>query len=70
MQLKSGIFPATNEDFPRILQVWEAFVRATHDFVSEADIQVFIPLVQNALPEVKNLVCVRDESDQVAGLVA
>ena len=32
------------EDFPRVVDVWEASVRATHDCVSEADIQVFKPL--------------------------
>lgn len=44
MQLQPGIFPARSDDFPRLVGVWEAAVRATHHFVSEADIDVFRPL--------------------------
>jgi putative acetyltransferase len=70
MQLQSGIFPIHPEDFPRMVEVWEASVRATHHFVSEADIQFFKPLVRDALPHVPALACVRDGSHQVAGFIA
>lgn len=70
MQLQSGIFPVRSADFPRVVEVWEASVRATHHFVSEADIEVFRPLVRAGLPQIVQLACVRDGDDQVAGFVA
>ena len=47
--LKDGIFPVQPEDYPRVVEVWEASVRATHDFVAESDIEIFRPLVGEAL---------------------
>ncbi len=70
MQLQSGTFPIHPEDFPRVVEVWEASVRATHYFVREADIQFFKPLVRNAFPHMPSLACVRDGSHQVAGFIA
>jgi putative acetyltransferase len=70
MQLQPGIFPIRSADFPRLVEVWEASVRATHHFVSEADIEIFRPLVRSGLPQVSQLACVRDDDDQVAGFVA
>ena len=56
-------------DFPRVLEVWEASVRATHHFLSDADIQFIKPLIPDALAQVKELVCVRDADDRVAGFL-
>jgi putative acetyltransferase len=51
---------ASEADFDTLLAVWEASVRATHDFISEDNIQFFKPLVRNeALPSL-DLRCVRD----------
>ena len=69
MHLQSGIFPVHPQDFPRVVAVWEASVRATHHFVSDADIQYFKPLVRDALAHIPELVCVRDRHDQVAGSI-
>lgn len=57
------------EDFPRVVEVWEASVRATHDFVTEDDIQFFRPLVRTGLPKVARLACVRDKRGDVVGFV-
>jgi putative acetyltransferase len=70
MQLQSAISPVHPDDFPRVVQVWEASVRATHHFVSEADIEIFRPLLRDGLPQIAQLACVRDGDDQVAGYVA
>lgn len=35
----------SSADFAELLQVWEDSVRATHDFISEADIAFFKPLI-------------------------
>lgn len=70
MHLKEGIFPVHTADVPRVVEVWEASVRATHHFVSEADIQIFKPLVRDAVSHMQQLACVRDSHDQVAGFIA
>lgn len=64
------ISPVREDDFPRVVEVWEASVRATHHFVAESDIQFFRPLVRDVLPRIKNLFCVRDETGVVAGFIA
>jgi putative acetyltransferase len=47
-----------------LLRIWQASVRATHNFVSEDDIRFFKPLVRDALP-VLELCCVRHENTAV-----
>jgi putative acetyltransferase len=66
--LQDGIFPVYPEDYPRVVEVWEASVRATHDFVAASDIEIFRPLVGEALPNL-TLACVRDDEGQVAGFI-
>ena len=69
MQLQAGVFPVHAAELPRVVDVWEASVRATHLFLTEADIQFFKPLVQEELPHVAQLACVRDGEGQVAGFI-
>ncbi|MBD2101380.1 acetyltransferase [Leptolyngbya sp. FACHB-261] len=69
MGLQEGVYLVTSEDFPCLVEVWEASVRATHLFLMEADIQFFKPLVQDALPQMAELACARDEQGQVVGFV-
>ena len=70
MQLQAGVFPIKPAELPRVVVVWEASVRATHHFVSAADIHIFKPMVRDALPLMAQLACIRDDTDQVAGFVA
>ena len=44
-------------------------MRATHNFVTEEDIQFFRPLVRDGLSHVAQLACVRDEGGEVVGFV-
>ena len=60
---------ARADDFPRLLVVWEAAVRATHHFLCDADIQYFRPLVKEAFAHVPHLACVRDDSGTAVGFV-
>ncbi|MUG92988.1 GNAT family N-acetyltransferase [Scytonema sp. UIC 10036] len=69
MRLQEGIDLVRPSDLPRVLEVWEASVRATHLFLTEVDIQFFKPLVRDELPHVEELACVRDEEGQVVGFV-
>jgi putative acetyltransferase len=62
--------PAQPEDYPRVVEVWEASVRATHHFVSEADILIFKPLVREELPQSETLICMRDADGEIIGFMA
>ena len=57
------------EEGDRLVDVWEASVRATHHFLSEADIQSLKPLVLDGLLGLTHLLCVRDMTDDLVGFV-
>lgn len=63
------IFAILPDEYPRVVEVWEASVRATHDFVTEADITAFRPIVRDALPRLEVLVGVRSDDGEVAGFL-
>ena len=69
MDMQDDISPVQPEDYPRVVEVWEASVRATHHFVSEADIQIFKQLVREGLPQSTTLLCMRDADGQVVGFI-
>lgn len=61
----NDITHATRSDLPRLFEVWEASVRATHGFLSEADIQMLIPFVKDGLAHFLPLYCLRDNDGEV-----
>lgn len=69
LQLREGVSVVGPDDYPRVVEVWEASVRATHDFVTEANIAVIRPLVRDGLADVPHLLCVRERAGQVAGFI-
>lgn len=69
IQPQEGVSAVGPGDYPRVVEVWEASVRATHTFVTEADIEVIRPLVRDGLPDVPHLLCVREPAGQVAGFI-
>ncbi len=68
MSHQPSVSPVHEADYDRVTEVWEASVRATHDFVAESDIVFFRPIVRDVLPHVP-LACVRDAAGQVIGFV-
>ncbi|WP_145665710.1 acetyltransferase [Chitinophaga polysaccharea] len=56
-------------DFPGIVAIWEAAVRATHDFLTEEDIQFFKPLILNEYLPAVNLRCVRNKNGDMLGFI-
>lgn len=47
------INPLTSADYPSILELWEASVRATHHFLTEEDINLYKEVIKNqALPNI------------------
>lgn len=69
IQLQPGISPLEPEDYPRLVEVWEASVRATHHFVKESDIEIFRPMVRDVLPRL-TLTCARAVDGAVVGFIA
>lgn len=69
MQSQDAISLVQPQDYARVVEVWEASVRATHNFVSESDIQAFRPFVREELPNVETLACRRDDDGQVVGFI-
>jgi putative acetyltransferase len=56
-------------DLLRLLEVWEAAVRATHDFIEEHDIQLLKPLlIEQYFPQVQ-LSCIRGEDGKITGFL-
>jgi len=52
-----------HKDYAEVVQVWEASVRATHDFLTEADIQYFKPLILNQYLDAVDLFCINDQNN-------
>ncbi len=69
MPLQEGVLPVNPEDFPQMVEVWEASVRATHDFLTEADIQFFKPLVLEELPNMASMACMRNDQGKIVGIL-
>jgi putative acetyltransferase len=62
----SGIRP---EEYDRAAELWEASVRATHDFVTEADLDVFRPLVRASFGEIAQLAGLRGADGLLIGFI-
>jgi putative acetyltransferase len=70
MKLQPDITALQPDDISRALMVWEAAVRATHHFVTEADLALFKPMVRDALASgALSVACVRDDEGEVAGFI-
>ena len=64
-----SITRATKGDFPEIAEVWEASVRATHHFLSEADIAFLRPLILSDYLAAVELRCARGGDGRILGFV-
>ncbi len=56
-------------DFAEITDVWEASVRATHDFLPEAYIQKMKPLVRDEYLHLVTLFGIRNAEDRIVGFI-
>ncbi|MBO9612985.1 MAG: GNAT family N-acetyltransferase [Dyadobacter sp.] len=54
-------------DYPVLLEIWEAAVRATHHFLQEEHIQHFKPLILNQYFDAVDLFCIRDQAGRIVG---
>lgn len=55
----------TFDDHPRLLEIWERSVRATHDFLTEADIAALLPQVRDVYLDAVEI-WVHEDADGVA----
>lgn len=65
--MSQRIDTATAADLPRLLAVWEAAVRATHDFLGEDDIQFYKRMLCEQYFHLVRLDCLRDAYGRVLG---
>jgi len=55
------------DDYLVLIEVWEASVRATHDFLSEETIVELKPLILEQYFDAVHLHCVKDEAGAIIG---
>lgn len=56
-------------EYPELVKVWEASVRATHHFLAEEDIEYFRPLILNTYLDAVELRCIRLEENSIVGFL-
>jgi len=60
---------ASSDDIPRLFDIWEASVQATHDFLDPDDFLLLVPIVERTLREFTPLHCVRDAAGQACAFM-
>lgn len=58
----------TVTDYVELVSVWEASVRATHNFLKEEDILFYKPLILNEYLKAVDLFCIKD-NDTITGFM-
>ncbi len=56
-------------EYQRVVDVWEASVRATNHFLKEEDIEYFKPLILNQYLDAVELRCIRKEDNEIIGFI-
>ncbi|WP_342595075.1 acetyltransferase [Salinicola lusitanus] len=54
-------------EYPRLLEVWEASVRETHDFLQEEDLQELKPLILEHYFDAVDLRCAKNSNGEILG---
>jgi putative acetyltransferase len=61
---------AKPDDLPRLFEVWESSVRATHAFLGEQGIQFLVPLVKAELSNFGRIHCLRNKDGKPFAFLA
>ena len=64
------IIPATADDYPVLIQIWEASVRATHDFLTETHIATLRRQIQDVYMPQLPLWVASNEAGTIEGFIA
>lgn len=67
MRQHSVVHTPKLSDYPELTQVWEASVRATHDFLPDSYIELLRKLVQTRYLDAVMLICTRDARQRITG---
>ncbi|MDG5491290.1 GNAT family N-acetyltransferase [Psychroserpens sp. SPM9] len=67
--MKENIDYIDKFEYPQVITVWEASVRATHHFLKEEDIAYFKPLILNTYLDAVELRCYRGENHKILGFM-
>ena len=59
----------TDQEIEKLAEIWEASVRATHDFLGEEDIQGLVPEVKAGLKGVEQLMLARNHLGTTVGFI-
>lgn len=63
------ITKASVNEYNRLIAIWENSVRATHDFVTEEDIQFYKPLILEVYFRAVDLYCYQDDELTISGFI-
>lgn len=58
---------AKKADYRKLLEIWEASVRATHDFLAEDDLQELKPLILHQYLDSVDLRCAKNDHGEIFG---
>ncbi|APC20435.1 GNAT family N-acetyltransferase [Pseudomonas protegens] len=67
MRQHSVVHTPKLSDYPELTQVWEASVRATHDFLPDSYIELLRKLVLTRYLDAVMLICTRDARQRITG---
>lgn len=67
MSITPSIDTIKKTEYPEVVDLWEASVRATHHFLKEEDIAYFKPLILNIYLDAVDLRCARHSSGKILG---
>lgn len=67
--MNSLIVNIAESEYPEVVEVWEASVRATHHFLKEEDIIYFKPLILNEYLKVVDLRGVKNDQQKIIGFL-
>ena len=65
--MKYTLDSISKNEYPAVVELWEASVRATHHFLKEEDILYFKPLILNHYLDAVQLSCIRDNTGVILG---
>ena len=65
--MKYTLDSISTHEYPAVVELWEASVRATHHFLKEEDILYFKPLILNTYLDAVELSCIRNEESEILG---
>ena len=66
MRISTGI---SKEEYSRVMEIWEASVRATHHFLSDEQIGYFKPLILNEFLDAVRLFGIYDDQENLWGFM-